>query len=182
MLIFIWEIRFPHDRQPVNSCPRLPSAFADCFQYMRYCCRSTWTGPLNACSVMLIFVGMYTAARFRIMDEGFVFHIYLGKLCNSLFSHQWGIIVGRLGSLILVVDRVFANGPGDRGSIPGRVIPKTLKWYLIPPSLALSNISYVSREKWSNPGKRVVPSPTLRCSSYWKGSLLVSLDYSRQLY
>ena len=23
--------------------------------------------------------------------------------------------------------RVFANGPGDRGSIPGRVIPKTQK-------------------------------------------------------
>ena len=26
--------------------------------------------------------------------------------------------------------RVFANGPGDRGSIPGRVIPKTLKMIL----------------------------------------------------
>ena len=26
--------------------------------------------------------------------------------------------------------RVFANGPGDRGSIPGRVITKTLKTVL----------------------------------------------------
>ena len=26
--------------------------------------------------------------------------------------------------------RVFANGPGDRGSIPGRVIPKTQKMVL----------------------------------------------------
>ena len=26
--------------------------------------------------------------------------------------------------------RVFANGPGDRGSIPGRVIPKTPKMVL----------------------------------------------------
>ena len=51
------------------------------------------------------------------------------------------------------------------------------KWYLIPPCLTLSNIRYVSRVKWSNPGKGVVPSPTLRCSSYWKGSLLVALDY-----
>ena len=25
---------------------------------------------------------------------------------------------------------VFANGPGDQGSIPGRVIPKTLKMVL----------------------------------------------------
>ena len=29
--------------------------------------------------------------------------------------------------LIGLVGRVFANGPGDWGSIPGRVIPKTLK-------------------------------------------------------
>ena len=27
-----------------------------------------------------------------------------------------------------------------------------------------------------------MPSPTLRCSSYWKGSLLVAIDYGRQLY
>ena len=29
--------------------------------------------------------------------------------------------------IIGLVSRVFANGPGDQGSIPGRVIPKTLK-------------------------------------------------------
>ena len=28
------------------------------------------------------------------------------------------------------MSRVFANGPGDQGSIPGRVIPKTLKMIL----------------------------------------------------
>ena len=36
--------------------------------------------------------------------------------------------------LIGLVSRVFANGPGNLGSIPGRVIPKTLKngtWYLL---------------------------------------------------
>ena len=26
-----------------------------------------------------------------------------------------------------LMSRVFANGPGDRGSVPGRVIPKTQK-------------------------------------------------------
>ena len=51
-----------------------------------------------------------------------------------------------------------------------------------PPCLTFSNIRYVSRVKWSNPGKGVAPSPTSRCSSYWKGTLLVALDYSRQLY
>ncbi len=32
--------------------------------------------------------------------------------------------------LIGLVGRVFANGPGDLGSVPGRVIPKTLKMVL----------------------------------------------------
>ena len=56
------------------------------------------------------------------------------------------------------------------------------KWYLIPPCLTLSKIRYVSRVKWSNSGKGVAPSPTPQCSSYLKGSLLVALDYGRQLY
>ena len=33
-------------------------------------------------------------------------------------------------NFIGLVGRVFANGPGDLGSIPGRVIPKTLKMVL----------------------------------------------------
>ena len=32
--------------------------------------------------------------------------------------------------LIVLVGRVFTNGPEDLGSIPGRVIPKTLKMVL----------------------------------------------------
>ena len=53
---------------------------------------------------------------------------------------------------------------------------------MIPPCLTLSIIRYVSRVKWSNPGKGVVPSSTPQCSSYWKESLLVALDYGCQLY
>ena len=75
------------------------------------------------------------------------------------------------------MSRVFANG-----SIPGQVTPKTKKWYLIPPCLTLNIIRLGSRVKWSNPGKGVVPSPTPQCSSYCKGSLRVTLNYSRQLY
>ena len=37
------------------------------------------------------------------------------------------------------MSRVFANGPGDRGSIPGRVIPKTQKMVL---DAALLNTQY----------------------------------------
>ena len=32
--------------------------------------------------------------------------------------------------IIGLVGRMFVNGPGDLGSIPGRVIPKTLKMVL----------------------------------------------------
>ena len=78
--------------------------------------------------------------------------------------------------------RVFASGLGDLSSIPDQVIPKTQKWYLMPPCLTLSIIRYRLRAKWSNPGKEVVPSPTPLCSSYRKGILRVTLDYSRQLY
>ena len=41
---------------------------------------------------------------------------------NDLFSP--------FNRLIGLVGRVFANGPGDMGSIPRRVIPKTLKMVL----------------------------------------------------
>ena len=34
---------------------------------------------------------------------------------------------------ILLMNTVFATGPGDQGSIPGRVIPKTQKWFLKSP-------------------------------------------------
>ena len=58
------------------------------------------------------------------------------------------------------MDRVSANGPGDRVSIPGRVIPKTKKWYSMPPCLTLSIIRKGSRVKWSNPVNGAAPSPT----------------------
>ena len=50
------------------------------------------------------------------------------------------------------------------------------------PCLTLSIIRYVSRVKWSNPGKGVAPFPTPWCSSYGKGSFQVALNQGRQLY
>ena len=40
-----------------------------------------------------------------------------------------------------LMSRVFPSGPEDRGSIPGQVVPKTQKWYLMPPSLTFRIIS-----------------------------------------
>ena len=59
---------------------------------------------------------------------------------------------------------------------------KLKKWYLIPPCLTLSIIRYLPRVEWSNLGKGVAPSSTPWCSSYWKESLQVALNYSHQLY
>ena len=86
----------------------------------------------------------------------------LGKYVSAAWHDFW------LGSCVGIIVRVFANGLGDLGSIPGRVIPKTQKWYLMAPCLTLSNIRYGSRVKWSNSGKGVAPSRTSWCSSYRK--------------
>ena len=53
---------------------------------------------------------------------------------------------------------------------------------MIPLCLTLSIMRYISRVKWSNPREGVAPSPTPWCSSYWKGSLRITLDYRCQLY
>ena len=76
-----------------------------------------------------------------------------------------------------LVCRVFLNGPVDWGSTLGRVISKTQKWYLVPSSFTIIIIRYLSRVKWSNPGEGVAPFLTPRCSSYWKGSLRVTLTF-----
>ena len=55
------------------------------------------------------------------------------------------------------------NVLGDRGSIPGRVIPKTEKMVLDPSLIIDTDLAY--KGKWSNPGKRVAP-PTSQCSSH----------------
>ena len=60
------------------------------------------------------------------------------KICRqkmSIMSNQISIKEEMLSIYIYIPDiglavRVFANGPGDLGSIPGRVIPKTQKMVL----------------------------------------------------
>ena len=43
-----------------------------------------------------------------------------GPLANTLPTRPMSQVVG-------VMSRVLVNGPGDQGSIPGQVIPKTQK-------------------------------------------------------
>ena len=64
------------------------------------------------------------------------------KFQSWYYVHFWSITFGKGINYLSLLDmsrfnrdigpavRVFANGPGDLGSIPGRVIPKTLKMEL----------------------------------------------------
>ena len=70
---------------------------------------------------------------------------------------------------------------GNQGSIAGWLIRKTQKM-LVRPCITFNIIRYESKVRGSSPGNGVTPSPTPWCSSYWKGSLRVTLDESHQLY
>ena len=76
----------------------------------------------------------------------------------------------------------FANSPGDLGSIPGHVIPKTLKMVLDASLLNTQQYKWRIKGKVDQSKESSSALPTPQCSSYWKGSLLVALDYGHQLY
>ena len=79
---------------------------------------------------------------------------------KSVLSVQFDIDVTNQSIGIMV--EVFSIGSGDLGSIPGRVILRRKKWYLMTPYLTLRFIRYRSRVKWSHPEKEVAPFPTPR--------------------
>ena len=63
-------------------------------------------------------------------------------------------------ALNFLVARVFVSDQGDRVSIPSRVILVTQK--MVPHASLLNTQHYKVRikSKWSNPSKRIAPSPT----------------------
>ena len=92
------------------------------------------------------------------------------------------LFIPLFGRDIGMMFRVFANDLKKGVQSQVESYQRLKKWYLMPPCLTLSIISYGSSVKWSNPGKGVVPSPIPWCSSYRKAKLRVTLDYGRQLY
>ena len=95
---------------------------------------------------------------------------------NVITNHIYFIIIIN----IIIMSRVFANGPGDRGSIPGRVIPKTFKMVLDTSLLNTQQYKVRIKRKLEQSREKSSASPTARCSSYWKVSLLVAIDNGRQ--
>ena len=129
-------------------------------------------GVCGASIIITLFFNLVCAFLFYSFD---IYHPYSYFQYLLTWFPLYLLPIGQVG-------RVFANDLGDRGSIPGLVIPKTQKWYFIRPCLALSIIQFLSRVNWSNPEKGVEPYPTHRCRSYWKEKHCVTLDYGHWLY
>ena len=73
--------------------------------------------------------------------------------------------------------KFWTFGPGGLGPIPDRIIPKTLKLVLVTSLLNTQQYKVCIKGKVEQSRERNSASPTPQCSSYWKGSLLVALDY-----
>ena len=72
--------------------------------------------------------------------------------------------------------RARANNLVDWSSIPGQVILKTQKCYLMPPWLTLSIMIRI-KGKVEQSRERSSTLPYTWWISYWKGSLRITLDY-----
>ena len=124
-----------------------------------------------------VYVCIYVYMHIYIYMYIYIIYIYI-CVCVCTYAYVYiHIYIYEHYSLLRLtrlVGRVFANGLEDLGSIPDCVIPKTLKMVL---DTSLLNTQYYRvriKVKWSNPGKGVAPSTKPQCSSYWKGSLLVT--------
>ena len=95
-----------------------------------------------------------------------------------MYIYVMNILIPDIGLAVWV----FANGPGDQGSIPGRVIPRTQKMVLDASLLNTQHYKVRINVIVEQSREVVAPSPIPWCSSYRKGSLRVTLDYGRQLY
>ena len=96
------------------------------------------------------------------------------------FSRKNIVRILLLNRLIFLVGRVFANGPVDLGSIPGLIIPKTLKMVLDTSLPNTQQYKVRNKGKVEKSRERGCALPYTSVSRYGKGSLLVALDYGHQ--
>ena len=137
--------------------------------------------------LLCLFAQYYQINPFIIFSIQSTLAILLCPCCfrsNIIWSwcRYFMLLTLKIHRFIGLVGRVFANGLGHLGSIPGRVTPKTLKMVLDTSLLNAQQYKVCIKGKVEQFKEGVAPSPTSRCSSYWKGSLLAALDYGHQLY
>ena len=77
---------------------------------------------------------------------------------------------------------MFANDPGERGSIPRRVIPKTQKMVLDASLLNSQHFKVRIKGKQSNIEEEAASFCTPCCGCSWKVSLRIALDYCQTTY
>ena len=80
---------------------------------------------------------------------------------NPKTLHHYSRFIPDIGKMV----RVFANGPGDLGSVPGRVIPKTLKMVLDATLLNTQHYKVRIKGKVEQSVERSSTLPTPWCSS-----------------
>ena len=87
--------------------------------------------------------------------------------CFFFFNSTFTMIIKVffIHRLIGLVGKVYANGPGDLGSIPGRVIPKTLKIVLDTSLLNTQRYKVHIKGKMEQSRERSSASLTTWCSS-----------------
>ena len=91
----------------------------------------------NCCKSLRLFFLLFEFL-FKYISILFCFHLLL--LLSFFYVSQISDIHRCVFRAISLMSWVFSTGLGDRGSIPGRIIPKTQKWHLMPPCLILSFI------------------------------------------
>ena len=78
------------------------------------------------------------------------------------------VLLSSFNQPIGIMATVFTNGQGDKGSIPGWVIPKIQKVVLDASVLNIQHYKVWTKSKWRNPRKEVAPFSIFWCNSYWK--------------
>ena len=101
-------------------------------------------------------------------DILYIYNIIIQLHCNSNVTNKDFIRSGIFWDLNIIL-----------GSIPGCVILKTLKMVLDTSLLNTQQYKVCIKGKVEQSRERSSTPPTPQCSSYRKGSLLVTLDYGR---
>ena len=148
------------------------------------CVRESNILSVSVNSVLFLPLTLFSFNYILSLSLSFSFSLSLSLSLSLIHTHTQSLWLPYFHSFTIIglAVRVFANGPGDPGSIPGRVIPKTQKMVLDASLLNTQHYKVRIKGKVEQSRERVALSPTPWCSSYRKGSLRVTLDFGRQLY
>ena len=143
---------------------------------------NTFEQDLNS-GLQVLFITKITSICVYICEYECIYACIRICVCLWMCAYIYSNLLYKGCSLrpIGIMIRVFASGP--RGSILGRVIPKTQKMVLDASLLHTQQCKVRFKGTWSKPGKEVVPCPTHWCSSFWKRSHPVAFNYGvRYIY